>query len=172
MLKSYASPPSASQQFLLVLLRFAIGWHLFYQGWGKVRAVYWSAQGYLENATGPLSGLFQAMAESPSLLWIADQGTKWGLVLFGLLLMLGLFTRAAALGGALLLFLFYLAAPPFADFTVVGPQGAELYVDTTLLEVLALLLVLSFPTGRIAGLDILIAQWRQRRDRYFGRRSY
>lgn len=166
------SHPHWVQQIVLVLLRFAIGWHLFYQGIGKFRAVQWSARGYLEASWGPLAGLFHAIAESPWMLWAADQGTKWGLVIFGLCLMLGLFTRTAALGGTFLLLLFYVAAPPVAGFTVAGPQGTELYVDKTLLEALALLVVLSFPTGKMAGLDVVIAQWRARRDTYFGRRSY
>ncbi len=171
-MKNYESYPNGLQQLVLVILRFAIGWHLFYQGIGKFRAVQWSAKGYLENATGPLSGLFQWMAESPWLLWMADQGTQWGLVVFGLMLMLGLLTRTAAAGGTFLLLLFYLAAPPIADFTIPSMRGTELYVDTTLLEALALLVVLAFPTGTMAGLDILIAKWKERRNRYFGRRSY
>ncbi len=171
MLRQYDSAPTPLQQVLLVLLRFTIGWHLFYQGWGKLRDVDWTSQGYLAYSTGPLSGLFQALAESPTLVWMADQGTQWGLIVFGLLLMFGLFSRLAAAGGAFLLLLFYLAAPPLADFTIAAPDGAERYVSKTLIEALALVFVMVFPTGRMAGLDILIRQWRnKRRDRYFGRR--
>ncbi len=38
--------------------------------------------------------------------------TMWGLAICGGLLVLGLFTRLAALGGAALLALFYLSMPP------------------------------------------------------------
>ncbi len=151
------------QKFLLVLLRFSIGWHLFYQGLGKLRAVEWTARGYLGAATGPFAPLFQSIADGPRLMALADFSTVWGLMVLGILLMVGLFTRVSALGGIALLMLFYLAAPPLAaeGFTVMSSEGAELYVNKTLLEALALLLVLSFPTGQMVGLDILIRYRRE-----------
>ena len=84
-------------------------------------------------------------------------------MVLGILLMVGLFTRLSALGGIALLMLFYLAAPPLASegFTVMSSEGAELYVNKTLLEALALLLLLSFPTGRMVGLDILLRHRRE-----------
>ncbi len=159
------------QQFLLVSLRFIVGWHLFYQGLGKFWAVGWTAKGFLGAATGPFASQFHALAENPTLLWMADTGTVWGLMVIGLLLMFGLFTRTAAGLGFLLLLLFFLAAPPtpYLGFTVPSPEGYELYVNKTLIESLVLLLILAFPTGQIAGLDILVRQWRRRRERYFGR---
>ena len=90
---------SLLQQFLLVLLRFVVGWHLFYQGLGKLWIVGWSAKGYLENASGPLDNVFQALADRPGLMSLADFAVVWGLLLSGLLLMLGLFSRLAALAG-------------------------------------------------------------------------
>lgn len=161
-------PVNAAQQVVLVVLRFVIGWHLFYQGLGKWWAVDWSAKGYLAAAGGPFASWFHWLAESPDLLRFADTATVWGLMILGLLLMLGLFTRTAALLSSLLLMMFFLAAPPlpYAGFTVPTLQGYELYVDKTLIEALALLVVLAFPTGQMAGLDVLIRQWRER-DRYF-----
>jgi thiosulfate dehydrogenase [quinone] large subunit len=96
---------------------------------------------------------------------IADYVTIWGLIILGLFLMLGLFTRFAAIAGSLLVFSFYLALPPldYSGFVLWTPQGTELYVDKTLIEALALLLVGSFRTGRMLGLDILVDYWRQRR---------
>ena len=154
---------TGSQKVFLVGLRFCIGWHLFYQGLGKFRSVEWSSKGYLEAAEAPLAGIFQMIAESPVLLSIANNSTKWGLVLFGLCLMLGLFTRLSSFGGVALLMLFYLVSPPIAagGFTVPSAEGSELYVNKTLIEALALLLTMTFPTGRIAGLDILVAYLRQ-----------
>lgn len=170
MLNSNA-PLNPLQQFLLVLLRFLVGWHLFYQGLGKYWAVGWSAKGYLAGAMGPFNGLFHAIAENGTLLRIADTVTVWGLMIIGLLLMLGLFTRTAATLGFLLLLSFFLAAPPtpYLGFTIPSPDGYELYVNKTLIEALVLLLTLVFPTGQMAGLDILIRQWRRRRESYFGR---
>ncbi|MFQ5738065.1 MAG: DoxX family membrane protein [Acidobacteriota bacterium] len=159
---------SAFQQFVLVLIRFVIGWHLFYQGLGKLRAVSWSAQGYLSSAKGPFASFFQALADSPTWLRIADALTVWGLLIAGLLLMFGLFTRTAAVVALLLLLLFFLAAPPlpYMGFTVPTGQGSELYIDKTLIEALALLVVLSFPTGKMAGLDIFLSRRKGRAGRF------
>lgn len=152
------------QQVLLVVLRFAIGWHLFYQGFGKLVAVHWTSQGYLRASHGPLAGLFQWIGESPTLVAIADFTTIWGLMILGVLLMIGLLTRWAALGGAVLLFLFYAAVPPLdlTGFVVPNERGTELYVNQTLLEVLTLLLIAAFPTGHMIGLDILTHHWRKK----------
>ena len=78
---------SGWQKTILVVLRFAIGWHLFYQGFGKIVAVEWSAEGYLSASWGP----FLRIAESPTLLWLADLTTIWGLMILGIFLMIGLF---------------------------------------------------------------------------------
>lgn len=152
-------------KFLLLVLRFCIGWHLFYQGFGKILAVDWTSRGYLENSTGPFSGVFRGIVENPSLLAMADAGTMWGLVILGLGLMLGLFTRLSAFGGFALLMLFYLASPALMPdgFVAQSAEGAELYVNKTLIEALALSLVLVFPTGQIAGLDILVRHWTAKR---------
>jgi uncharacterized membrane protein YphA (DoxX/SURF4 family) len=55
----------------LVLLRLAIGWHFFFEGWEKVRSVRlgktetnrpWSSEGYLRESTGPVSRYFRGQA--------------------------------------------------------------------------------------------------------------
>ena len=166
-MNSATSLLSSWQQVTLVLLRFSIGWHLFYQGFGKIYAVSWTSREYLEAASGPLSGVFQGIAYSPTLLSLADTLTVWGLIVAGLLLMVGLFSRVAALLAVLLLALFYLASAPlgYEGFIVATAQGTELYVNKTLIEAIALLTLLSFPTGYILGLDVWIQDWRAERQR-------
>jgi thiosulfate dehydrogenase [quinone] large subunit len=155
---------TARQQFVLVLFRFAVGWHLFYQGMGKLQAARWSALGYLKGATGPLDGFFHWMAADSRLVQLADRATVWGLMAVGMLVMIGLMTRIAAVAGMLLLLLFYLAQPPLPDHGFIQPtiDGYEMYVNKVLLEVLALAIVgLVFDTGRISGLDLLVRSGRQ-----------
>jgi thiosulfate dehydrogenase [quinone] large subunit len=149
---------SSWQKTILVVLRFAIGWHLFYQGFGKIVAVEWSAEGYLSASWGP----FIRIAENPTLLWLSDLTTIWGLMILGFFLMIGLFTRFSAVLGAGLLFMIYVAVPPldYSGFVYSTNQGSELYVDKTLIEVIALIVTASFDTGRILGLDILVRYWR------------
>ncbi len=170
MLRKYESPLSLVQQVALVLVRFAIGWHLFYQGLSKFWTIGWSAKGYLENSQGWMAPLFKAIAASPELLAIADQATIWTLMISGFCLMVGLFSTILAIAGSFLLLLFHLAGPEllYQGFTVPTSQGTELYIGTTLIEALSLLLIATFPTGQIAGLDILFVK-RTRRDWFFGR---
>ncbi len=148
------------QKTVLVVLRFGIGWHLFYQGFGKIVAVSWSSEGYLSASWGP----FLKIAEHPTLLSFADHATMWSLTILGVFLMVGLFTRFSAVMGAGLLLMIYMAIPPldYTGFVFSTSQGSELYVDKTLIEVLALIAVASFDTGRIIGLDILVRNWRAR----------
>ena len=51
---------------MVVLLRIAIGWQLFYEGIWKIQTLKtptpWTAAGYLKNSHGPLRGTFRAMA--------------------------------------------------------------------------------------------------------------
>jgi thiosulfate dehydrogenase [quinone] large subunit len=152
---------SGWKKLLLVALRFVIGWHFFYQGYGKLVSVDWSSAGYLGASWGP----FLRIAESPRLLAIADYTTIWALIILGILLMVGLFTQFAAIAGSLLLWSFFLAIPPlnYTGFVITTPQGTELYVDKTLIETMALMLVASFKTGHMLGLDILVRNWRHQR---------
>jgi thiosulfate dehydrogenase [quinone] large subunit len=154
-----------AQQVMLVLLRFGIGWHLFYEGWGKRMSVNWSSRGFLETATGPFALWFHQLAKEPSRLQVADQIVVWGLLLTGTLLMLGLFARTAAILAIGLLLLIYAAVPPWPDhgFAPAAVLGHELYMNKVLVEMLALGVCVVFDTGRISGLDMLIdRRWRGR----------
>ena len=148
---------SGWQKTVLVVLRFAIGWHFFFQGFGKLISPFWSAEGYLKASWGP----FKWIANTPWALGIADYAMVLGLMLIGLFLMVGLFTRTAAIVGIALLGMIYAAIPPldYTGFVVSTGQGTELYVDKNLIEILALVVVASFRTGLIIGLDILVSHW-------------
>jgi thiosulfate dehydrogenase (quinone) large subunit len=150
---------SRTQQLALVVLRFAVGWHLFLQGYGKLVQTAWSARPYIETATGPLAGVFRALAGRSTLLAVCDTAIPWALVVLGLLLMLGLVTRTASLAAIVLVASFVLARPPLlvGGILVVGGDGnAELYVNQTVIEILALAVTLTFDTGRLVGLDVLM----------------
>ena len=161
------------QQVFVVFLRFVVGWHLFFQGLGKWWTIGWSSKGYLENARGPFASLIQYIPTPPMLLSLADFTVVYGLIFSGLFLMLGLFSRFAALSGFFLLLLFFVASPPlpYLGFAIPGPEGSELYVNKTLIEALFLLFLAFIPTGKMAGLDILISDWLLRRNSVFRRRK-
>ena len=88
---------------VMTLLRVAIGWHFLYEGLSKLFNPVWSAAGYLQSATGPLAGLFHAMAAGEGTLALINILNTWGLVLIGLGLLLGLFTRISQVAGIALL---------------------------------------------------------------------
>ncbi|MBN2371808.1 MAG: DoxX family membrane protein [Vicinamibacteria bacterium] len=151
------------QRLALIALRFSVGWHLFLQGYGKLTRPDWSASSYLGDATGPLGSLFRALAARPSLLAFCDLFVPWALLVLGLLLMIGLATRAATTVAIALLFSFVLAQPPLltGGILFIGRDGnANLYVNQTVIEILALIATLTFDTGRIVGLDVLLRRHR------------
>ena len=162
---------SNPQQIALILLRTLIGWHFLYEGyykfalpgWGAdgTRLGAWTSAGYLKSATGPLSTLFQRLSESG---WVGfmDRTVKISLVLIGVSLMLGLFTRLGCWGALSLLLLFYLLMVPLTGMQQPGSEGAYLIVNKTLIEAAAVVALLTFNTGAIAGLDLWFAN---RKDR-------
>jgi thiosulfate dehydrogenase [quinone] large subunit len=153
------------QQFALITLRTVIGWHFLYEayykiwspGWGPAGTplARWTSAGYLKGASGPLAGLFQKMVNSGWTPWI-DRTVKIGLLLIGLSLILGLFTRVGALGALFFLSLFYLLYVPLTGVPQPGNEGTYLIVNKTLIEAAAVGVLLVFDTGAIAGLDLLL----------------
>jgi thiosulfate dehydrogenase [quinone] large subunit len=89
------------------------------------------------------------------LLPVIDTIMPFALVLVGLSLMLGLFTRLGATFALVLLALFYLSSIPTAGVHQAGAEGAYLLVNKNLVEAAAVLVLLGFDTGKIAGLDLL-----------------
>jgi len=170
-----ASPRSFSsfQQVTLVLLRTLIGWHFLYEGLYKFRLTQpawnpdgsgpmsaWSSSGFLQASTGPL-GKLAHYALSHSWLPVIDKLVMIGLAAVGLSLILGLCTRLGCAGGLALLAMFYLLQVPTSGMPQPHAEGNYLFVNKTLIEGIAVLVLLSFDTGRIAGLDRL---WRERRS--------
>ncbi|HMP03157.1 MAG TPA: hypothetical protein PKD86_10515 [Gemmatales bacterium] len=85
---------------------------------------------------------------------------RWGLTVFGLGLLLGLFTRTCSVGGAVLLLLFYVAMPPWPGLPA-NPmaEGTYIYVNKTLIEALALMVLATTASGRWLGIDALLSIW-------------
>src|SRR5262249_32674208 len=162
---------SAAQQTALIALRTVIGWHFLYEGYYKLALPGWSGDGapltrwtstgYFKGASGPLAGLFRHLVDAGWVGWI-DNTVKIGLLILGLALILGLFTRAACAGAILLLTLFYLTSMPLAGIQQPGSEGAYLIVNKTLIECIAVCVLLAFKTGEIAGLDLLLRARRRK----------
>ncbi|MBA4031661.1 MAG: hypothetical protein C0478_12335 [Planctomyces sp.] len=110
-------------------------------------------------ALGPVP---QPWTEARTLSW----RTMWSLTIFGFLLIIGLGTRFAAVGGAGLLMLFYLAAPPWPGVPETPGIEHNFIVNKVNMEALTLLAMAAMPTGRWFGVDSLIhglwTRWRRR----------
>ena len=138
----------------------AVGWHFLYEGVSKLVIPNWSSYSYLANSTGPLSGFYHGIAASPHLLKIIDILNIYGLILIGLGLFIGIFTRFAAIAGAALLTLYYFAYPPFGASLFSTGEGHLFIVDKIFIET-AVLIFLAFYNEKGFGIDFLIEMVRK-----------
>ena len=152
------------QLSLLVILRVAIGWHFLYEGIAKLFTPGWTSSGFLSVSKWIFSGFFQWLASNQIILLVVDLLNIWGLILIGLALMFGCYTRIASISGMVLLLLYYLANPPFVgmDFGIIT-EGSYLIVDKNLVELIALGVLTFVPTGTFLGFDRYIMHVRKRR---------
>lgn len=144
---------SNGQVAFLVALRMAIGWYILYQGLVKYFDPSWSAEAFLLSSQWVFSGMFTAIAESSFWLGLVNFLNIYGQIAIGLGLILGLFAKVATVAAIFMISLFYLAHPPLAQFQT---PGVEVVVNHLLIIILALAVLLLFPTSQIVGLDRLV----------------
>ena len=143
------------QIFSLTFLRVLIGWHFLYEGLTKLFSnPAWTAKTYLLGSVGPFASVFKALASNAVLLNIIDYLNIWGLILIGLSLFIGLFSRPFKICGIALLLLYYVTYPPFSALAVNTPvEGNYWIVNKNLIEMAALFVLFVFPTSQISGID-------------------
>lgn len=146
------------QRFFLLLMRVTIGWHFLYEGYVKIVSTGWSAAGYLDAVPGPFAGVFEYMIDHAWMVKFADAVMLYGLTAIGLCLILGFFTRIAAVCAAALLLLFYISNPPFIGVSFMPGEGNYLFVNKNLVELTAAMVLVVFPSGLIWGLDRLFVK--------------
>ncbi len=157
---------SRSAMIAITVLRVVVGWHFLYEGIAKLTSPSWSAAGYMKVSRGPFAAFFHWIAGQPQLLDRANLITMYGLAIVGALLILGLFTRLAAIGGIAFVLLFYLCNPPFVGyFYSIPTEGSYLIVNKNLVELCALVVILVTGSGRFAGLDRILHALFVRRPR-------
>lgn len=140
----------------LAVLRIAIGWHFLYEGAVKVFDQAWTSKQFLEGSRWIFGDVFRWMASSEEGIRIIDIANEYGLILIGLGLIMGLLTRIAAWSGAVLLFIYYLAYPPFAGLSYGAvAEGNYVLVNKNLIELFALVLLGLTRSGQFFGLDML-----------------
>jgi thiosulfate dehydrogenase [quinone] large subunit len=147
---------------ILVLLRFVIGWHLLYEGFSKLLIPNWSSFGFLQESKWILAGFAKWITAHGTILNVVDFLNTWGLIAIGLGLILGLFTRIAAISGSALLVLYYLNNPPMIGLEYSLPsEGSYLIVNKTLIEAVSLVVLAAFQTSSIFGIDMFISNLRK-----------
>ena len=154
---------TSGQKFALIALRLLIGWHILFEGFSKLLIPNWSSSSFLKESQWILKGFSNWIIAHAGVLNTVDLLNTWGLIAIGTGLILGIFTRAAAISGAILLFVYYLNNPPLIGLEYSVPaEGNYLVVSKTLIESAALVVLAVFPTGSFAGLEVLLNNFRNR----------
>lgn len=144
-------------KYLFTLLNIIVGWHLLYEGVVKIIDPNWSSASYLVNANGFPAKVFQFIAESPVLLQVTDLLNIVALTAAGFLIITGLFTRYAAIAGAVLIGLYYLVNIPLQSTNVgYGVEGHYLLVNKNLVEIVVLTIIAFIPKNWYFGIENLI----------------
>ena len=149
-------------RLFMTILRVAIGWHFLFEGISKIVQGNWTAGPFLQNTSGFLSGFYHWIASSPTLLAMTDFLNMYGLLLIGLALFIGLFSRLAALAGALLLTMYYFAYPPFGNPMMNASDGHLFMIDKLFIEAAALL-ILFFHHEQGFSIDTFIDIYKQKK---------
>jgi uncharacterized membrane protein YphA (DoxX/SURF4 family) len=153
---------SGIRLYALFTLRLAIGWHFLYEGVTKLLIPNWTSADYLQVSGWIFAPFFHWIADTPSVLTIVDWINIVGLIFVGLTLIFGWLERIGAIAGMSLLFLYWLANPPFIsnDFGAIN-EGHYLVVNKNLIELFAMAILLLFPTGKQFGIPVLFRKNRQ-----------
>lgn len=141
-----------SQTIVLLLLRLILGYHFLFEGIDKLFSANWTSAVFLEQTNWLFSNFYHILADNATLLSIVDFLNIWGQILIGISLIIGLFSTVAAWFGALLLFIYYFAIPPFIE--------SYLFIDKNLIELFAFLVVALFPTSHLLGVDRIVKKIR------------
>jgi len=135
-----------AQKIALLLLRLTLGGLFLYAGVSKILDSTWTAAGFLAGAK-TFPELYAWFALPENLGWV-NLTNEWGLTLLGISLIIGLWVRWTALGGIVLMALYYF---PSLQFPYAGEHG--FIVDEHLIYSAGLLVLSVFRGGRYFGLD-------------------
>jgi uncharacterized membrane protein YphA (DoxX/SURF4 family) len=95
--------------------------------------------------------------ESLTFIKCVDFMTRWGLLLIGAGLLLGLFSRTSAFCGAMFLLLTVLTTPALPWLPAPpNAEGSYVFINKNVIEMIALFMLACIPSGRWFGLDALI----------------
>jgi uncharacterized membrane protein YphA (DoxX/SURF4 family) len=152
--------------WIFTIIRIAIGWHFLYEGISKIAAEGWSSAPYLAGSKWIFAPLFNAMAGSSPVIAVVDFINIWGMILIGAGLLLGLLSRWASAGGALMLLFYFIAYPPVPGYMFGVPvEGNYLWINRNLIEFFVLTLFIFISPGYHFSLDRLYLKWKDEKAR-------
>jgi uncharacterized membrane protein YphA (DoxX/SURF4 family) len=152
--------------WLLSFIRIIIGWHFLYEGISKIIAGTWSSAPYLAGSKWIFAPLFNSMAANTSLVAVIDFINVWGMIFVGVGLMLGLFTRLASIGGAIMLLFYFVAYPPVPGYMFGVPvEGNYLWINRNLIEFFVLAAYIFLSPEFLYGIDRLYRSWKEEKAR-------
>jgi uncharacterized membrane protein YphA (DoxX/SURF4 family) len=155
-----------ASQWLLTIIRLAVGWHFLYEGATKIIAGNWTSAPFLAGSKWIFAPVFNAMANSSAVTGVIDFINIWGMILVGLGLILGVFIRMASGAGALMLLFYFVAYPPIPGYTISVPvEGSYLWVNKTLIEFFVLLAYVFISPGNQFSLERLYRRWKEEKAR-------
>lgn len=152
--------------FIFTAVRILVGWHFLYEGISKLMIANWSAAPYLSESRWIFSNLFYWMSQHSGVMSVVDFLNIWGLILVGCGLILGFLTRWASLGGALMLFFYFVAYPPVPGYMMgVTVEGNYLWVNKNLIEFFVLVAMAFLSGDSMFGLDRVVTKWKAEKAR-------
>jgi uncharacterized membrane protein YphA (DoxX/SURF4 family) len=161
-MKTNENHPVNLIRIVLTVLRVLVGWHFLFEGLSKLASPGWSSASYLMESQWLLSGFFHWIISSPTALAVTDFINIWGLILIGLGLFIGLFSKLASISGILILLLYYIANPPFAESSMSG-YGHFFIVNINLIEAGILLVFVFLKSDYLWSIDRQVGGIIQRR---------
>ncbi len=148
--------------WFFTLLRIIIGWHFLYEGVAKLANPGWSSAPFLMESKWLFSGFFHWLISNDTTLRAVDIMNIWGLILIGVCLFLGIFTRLASISGVLLLMMYYVANPPFMPSSI--PSTSHFYIiNYNLIEAVILITIAVFPKDYLYSIQRLVSVFHTKR---------
>lgn len=144
------------QLLLVVALRFMIGCHLLIKGITQIIHPEWPSLAFLLDSKENMTELSLLITSNLNVLCAADFLITWVLIILGLGLILGIYSRRAVFAGAVVLGLYYLVLPASIGLAIGLPQeGNYSLVNPDLLVALALILISIASVAKKFGLNAL-----------------
>lgn len=137
----------AQSRIVLLLLRLSLAWIFLYSSISKIFDDTWSSQTFLSGVQ-TFPGFFSWFASPGNIGWV-DFLNVYGQLALGIALLLGVFLPLAAVGGSLLMLLYYLTQ---LHFPYAGRGTTSLLIDQHIIYALCLFILWKYDAGKYLGL--------------------